>query len=80
MQPVQIMESPLGPVKTIIDKELEQSCVERSERVLADMAIANSSTAEKKVRLQVEQPRKEYKQLKVQNRRRKIDEKESRFE
>ena len=64
MQPVQIMESPLGPVKTIIDKELEQSCVERSERVLADMAIANSSTAEKKVRLQVEQPRKEYKQLK----------------
>ena len=69
MQPVQIMERPLGPLKTIIDKELEQSCVERSERALADRAIANSSTEE----------RKERNQLKVQHRREKIDGVESRF-
>ena len=50
--------------KTIIDKELERSCVEKSERVLAD-----SSTAERKIRQQVEQRRKECKQPKVQNRR-----------
>ena len=79
MQPVQIMERPLGPLKTINDKEFEQSCVERSEQVLADTAIANSSTEERKVRQQVEQRRKERKQLKVQNRRGKIDEMESRF-
>ena len=28
MQPVRIVERPLGPLKTIIDKELERSCVE----------------------------------------------------
>ena len=57
---MQILERALGPLKTIIDKELEQSCVERSERVLADKATANSSTEE----------RKERKQLKVRSRRR----------
>ena len=54
MQPVQIMERPLGPLKTIIDKELERSCFEKSERALADEAIADSSTAERKVRQEVE--------------------------
>ena len=48
-------------------KELERSCVEKSARVLADEAIADSSTAERKVRQQVEQRLKERKQLKVQN-------------
>ena len=67
MQPVQIVERPLGPLKTIIDRELERSCVERSERVLADRAIADSSTAERKV---MERRPKERKQLKVQKRRR----------
>ena len=57
------VERPLGPLKTIIDKELERSCVERSERTLADKAIADSSTAERKV----EQRLEERKQLKVQN-------------
>ena len=47
MQPVQIVERPLGLLKTIIDKELVRSCVERSERALADEAIADSSTAER---------------------------------
>ena len=42
MQPVQIVERPLGPLKTIIDKELERSCFEKSERALADEAIADS--------------------------------------
>ena len=69
MQPVQIVERPLGPLNTIIDKELGRSCVERSERV-ADKAIADSSTADRKVRQQVEQRLKERKQLKVQNWRR----------
>ena len=45
----------MGPLKTIIDKELERSCVERSERLLADEATADSSTVERKVRQQVEQ-------------------------
>ena len=39
----------------------ERSCVERSVRVLADKANANSSTEERKVRQQVEQRRKERK-------------------
>ena len=39
---------PPGLLKTIIDKELERSCVEKSERVLAD-----SSTSERKVRQQM---------------------------
>ena len=69
---------PLGPLKTIIDKELERSCVERSERVLADKAIANSSTEERKVRQQVEQRRKEREQLKVQKPRGKVNEMTSR--
>ena len=34
MQPVQIVGRPLGPLKTIIDKELELSCFEKSERAL----------------------------------------------
>ena len=68
----------LGLLKTIIDNELERSCVESSVRVLADRAIANSLTAEKKVRQQVEQRRKERKQLKSQNRRGKVDEMASR--
>ena len=55
MQPVQIVERPLGPLEAIIDKELERSCVEMSERALADEAITDSSTAERKVRQQVEQ-------------------------
>ena len=67
MQPVQIVERPLGPLKTIMDTELERSCVERSERVLADKATADSSTAERKVRQWVEQRLKKRKQLKVQN-------------
>ena len=67
MQPVQTVERPLGPLKTIIDKELERSFVERSERARADKAIADSSTAERKVHQQVEQRLKERKQLKVQN-------------
>ena len=55
MQPVQIVEMPLGPLEAIIDKELERSCVEKSERVLAD-DITDSSTAERgKTRQQVEQ-------------------------
>ena len=78
MQPVQILDWPLDPLKTVIDKELERSCVERSERLLANKATANSSTEERKVRQQVQQRRKERKQLKVQNRREKIDEMESR--
>ena len=61
------MERPLGPLKTIIDKELERSCVGRPERVLADKAIADSLTAERKVRQQVEQRLKERKLPKVQN-------------
>ena len=65
---MQIVERPLGPLKTIVDKEIERSCVEKSERILADEAIADSSTAERKVRQQVEQRLKERKQLKVQNR------------
>ena len=68
-QPVQIEERPLGPVKTIIDKGIERSCVEKSERVLAGEATADSSTAERKARQQVEQRLKERKQPKVQNRR-----------
>ena len=48
----------LGPLEAVIDKELERSCVERSERVLAGEATADSSTAERKVRQQ---------ELKVQN-------------
>ena len=67
MQPVQIVERPLGPLKTIIDKELERSCVKRSERALADKAIADWSTLDRKVHQQVEQRLKERKQLKVQN-------------
>ena len=55
MPPVQMVERPLGPLEAIIDKELERSCVERSERVLADKAIGDSSTAERMVRQQVEQ-------------------------
>ena len=62
MQPVQIVERSLGT-----DNELERSCVENSERVLADKAIAESSTAERKVRQQVEQRLKECKQLKARN-------------
>ena len=50
MQPVQIVERPLGLLETIIDKELERSWVEKSERVLAGEAIADSSTAERKER------------------------------
>ena len=63
--PLQIMARPPGPLEAIIDKELERSCAERSVRELADKAIANSSTEERKVRQQVEQRRKERKQLKV---------------
>ena len=55
MQPVQIVERTLGPLEATIDKELERSCVERSERVLADKATGDSSTAERMVRQQVEQ-------------------------
>ena len=69
---------PLGSLKKIIDKELERSCVEKSERVLADKATADSSTAERKVRQQVEQRRKESKQPKVQNGRGGLDEMTSR--
>ena len=37
MQPVmRIVERPLDPLEAIIDKELDRSCVEKSERVLAD--------------------------------------------
>ena len=64
-QAVQIEERPLGPVKTIIDKWIERSCVEKSERVLAGEATADSSTAERKVRQQVEQRLKERKRPKV---------------
>ena len=67
MQLVQIVERTLGPLKTIIDKDLERSCVERSERELADKPIADSSTAERKVRQQVGQRLKERKKLKEQN-------------
>ena len=49
------------------DDHRQRSCVERSERVLVDEAIADSSTAETKVRQQVEQRLKERKQPKVQN-------------
>ena len=72
------MERPLGPLKTIIDKELGRSSVEMSERGLADKAIADSSTADRKVRQQVEQRLEECKQLKVQNQRGKTDEMASR--
>ena len=51
--------------EAIIDKELERSCVEMSERVLAAEAITDLSTAEGKVRQQVEQRFKERKQKKV---------------
>ena len=64
---MQIVERPLGLLEAIIDKELQRSCVEKSERVLAVEAIADSSTEERKVRQQVEQRLKERKQLKVQN-------------
>ena len=64
---MQIVERSLGPLEAIIDKELERSCVERSERALAAEAITDSSTAERKVRQQVEQRLKERKQKKVQN-------------
>ena len=67
------VERPLGPLEAIIDKKLERSGVERPERVLADKATADSSTAEKKVLQQVEQRRKERKQLKVQIRWEEID-------
>ena len=33
---MQIVERPLDPLEAIIDKELERSCVEKSERVLAE--------------------------------------------
>ena len=68
MQPMmQIVEKPLGPLEAIIDKELGRSCVERSERVLADEASTDSSTVERKVRQQVEQRMKEREQKKVLN-------------
>ena len=63
---MQIVERPLGPLKTIIITELERSCVERSERVLAAEAITDSSTAERKVRQQVEQRLKERKQRRAE--------------
>ena len=69
---------PLGSLKKIIDKELERSCVEKSARKLADKATADSSTAERKVRQQVDQRRKESKQPKVQNGRGELDEMTSR--
>ena len=69
MQPVQIVGRPLGPLKTIIEKEVERSCVEKSERLLAGEATADSPTAERKARQQVVQRRKECKQPKVQKRR-----------
>ena len=67
IQPVQIVEKATGSSEDDHRQQLEQSCVERSERVLADKANANSSTEERKVRQQVEQRRQERKQLKVQN-------------
>ena len=47
--------------------QCQRSCVEKSEWALADEAIADSSTAEKKVCQQVEQRPGERKQPKVQN-------------
>ena len=62
---------PLGPLKATVDKELERTCVEKSERVLAVEATADSSTAERKVRQQ-EQRLKDRKQPKMQNWRGKL--------
>ena len=64
---MQNVERSLGPLETIIDKKLERSFFEGPKRVLADEAFADSSTAERKVRQQVEQRRKERNQKKVQN-------------